>query len=116
MIEMGKAKELLDMFEMSNLGSKDTNLSRVIWVSSKGKTRHAPRIKIQNIEGDKSKPETLDISITIEDNPKLVKGNLLNKELEKYIKWIKLNKDVLLDYWYGNILTREMLNKIKRLK
>lgn len=105
-----------DMFEMANILPKDTNLNRVICVSVKGKAKHAPRIKVQNDPGNKIKSNELDISITIENNPQLVKGRLNNKELNKISEWIKINKSTLLKYWNDELDTKTMLTSLIPIK
>ncbi|MDR1656532.1 MAG: hypothetical protein LBT47_03100 [Deltaproteobacteria bacterium] len=45
-------------------------------------------------------PESVYFAVTISDNPKVIRGNIFvdDKIINKIIKWIKLNKQALLDY------------------
>jgi hypothetical protein len=114
---MSKAKRIIeevDMFEMSNLRPDKTGLSNVIWVSYKGKAKHGPRIKIVTDRGSKVSMENM-VSMTISDDPKVI-GKGLRGEDEKLIRdFVIKNKDVLLDYWEGNLDTAEMVQLINKV-
>ena len=56
------------------------------------------------------------VSISIEDEPKVLKPNKLTDDISAIIQWIRLNKDVLLDYWKEELYpTAQMLQQIKKL-
>lgn len=103
------------LFEVANLRQNSTGLPMVIWVSEKGHAKHGPRIKVSKTHSHKA--SSLDsVSVSITDTPEIVAGEgLSNKDFELVAKYIKLNKDVLLDYWYGEIDTAELINKLKKV-
>jgi hypothetical protein len=82
-----------NIWEMANISKSKTNLSVNIYISEKNSS-HGPRIKLSK-EG-----HNFICSITISDNPTII-GNckIKQKELNKIIEWIKINKDILLDLW-----------------
>ena len=100
---------------MDSLTPEYTGVSNILFVS--GKTaKQKPRIKVA-LESSLS-PNRPTVSISIENNPKLLAGdlhNLSSETLEKIKEWIVLNQDVLFDYWNYKISTHELINKIKRL-
>lgn len=106
-----KNKHIQHLYEMSSIDVKDSNLPRLVWVSPKGRTQHGPRIKV----ADGLRGHNLVASITIGDTPILSKGNLPAKIFSQISKWIVLNREVLLDYWYGRITTKELHNTLRHL-
>ena len=82
------------MFAMSNLLPKNTGLKYPIWFSARIENQE-PGIKI-DLEDDKS------IYVTILD--KKVIGDVDSipmEDLNDIFRWIDLNKELLLKYWYG---------------
>ena len=95
-------------YEMANFFPKNTGLPITIWTSIKYKNLN-PRVKILD--------EECKVSISIEDEPKVLVGKCnSNKIIKQVFKWIKLNKNVLLDYWYQKIDTVELVKNLKSLK
>lgn len=123
---MSKAKETLgithvddtdveSIFEMANLRQNSTGLPMVIWVSEKGRSQHGPRIKVSKAHSHKANIMNT-VSISISDEPEIVAGEgLSNKDFELVKKYIKLNKDVLLDYWDGEIDTAELISRLVKI-
>lgn len=85
------------MSHMPNIPSKATNLPYPVWYSTKDGVQHGPRVKVR--------PPGEEISITIEDFPRVIgNSNLLSKyHINLYIKWILINKDLLLKVWNKEI-------------
>lgn len=99
------------LYEMSNLWQARTGLDEIIWVSGKN-ANHGARIKVY-----KNKvPRGPNFSVTISDNPKTI-GDVFvsNKELLRIYEFVKLNKELLLQYWEYQIETYEMVNSIKKV-
>lgn len=112
-------EERTELFEMSNLSKRDTGLPRVIWVSVKtGGERHGPRIKVQKTEANKVTPNDW-FSVTISDEPKIVNNSkkikISSRDYKKIVKWIELNKKVLLDYWNCKTNTLDMIQTLQPL-
>jgi hypothetical protein len=95
-----------NIWEMANIEKKVTGLSVNIYISEKNSS-HGPRIKLSK-EG-----HNFICSITIENEPKII-GNckIKQKELNKIIEWIKINKDILLDLWNMKIGHYEAITKL----
>ncbi len=103
------------LFEMANLRQSSTGLPMVIWVSEKGHAQHGPRIKVSKTHSHKANV-TDAISVSISDEPEIVAGEgLSTRDFNSVKNYIKLNKDVLLDYWYGEIDTAELISKLKKV-
>ncbi len=106
--------DLESLFEMANLRQNSTGLDMVIWVSEKGHTKHGPRIKVSKTHSHKA--NIMDsVSVSISDDPEIVAGEgLSNNDFEHVQEYIRRNKDVLLDYWYGEIDTAELIGRLKK--
>ena len=90
-------------WEMETLSTKKTGLKYKIWFSTKWKNLQ-PRIKIEDRD--------CKVSISIEDNPKILNG-YCNDDLSNVFNWVKLNKNVLLDYWNEKISIVECIKSLK---
>lgn len=118
---MKKDRDLLDivsknneLYEMANLWPNDTGLPIVIWVQEKGYNRHGPRIKVMAKKGKMNIEQT--ISMTIEDEPKVVGGQLSNEYYRVVSKWIRKNKENLILYWKQKISSVELFKRLKKVK
>lgn len=101
------------MFEMANLPPRRTGLRYQIWYSAKVKGQK-PRIKV-DLEDDKS------ISIQIENH--ITTGatdKISSKDLNVILKWIDMNKELLLKYWNdshtGIIDNGDVIDNVKKLE
>ena len=102
-------------FEMSNLTPDDTGLPFIIWISPKsGKEGHWARIKVE-YEGNY-------YSMSIDDNPEWkikshIKIPFSGRQINLIKKFVKLNKDILLQYWnsQGKLSMQVVLNTIKKI-
>lgn len=116
-------KELLHLIETTlnespNLKTKDTGLPILLYVS-KQQGSHGARVKFLN-KYSTSWDNSDSISITIEDEPKVVapknyKLKIKTSELNDVKAWIKLNKEPLLDFWYGRIELPELKKNLTKL-
>ena len=90
-----------DLFAMSNLNPKRTNLPVIIWADHSGVDRavlhrDSPRIKITK--------DNVNVAISIEENPKiLVKSNGISakdmKDIQKGIDYVARNYDIFLKHY-----------------
>ena len=89
-------KSLEKLEEMANLTKDDTGLDYIVWIYPKtNKEGHWARIKVQLDKNNR-------IPMSISDKPEwqIESEVKMPAKKEKKIKdWIKLNKDLLLDYW-----------------
>lgn len=93
-----------ELFEMTNLFSRNTKLPFTIWISPKGKAKHGPRIKV-----DAEK----EVVISIEDEPKILHGELKAKEFNEIKQWILNNKIALIRHWDGETDGTEVVKELK---
>ncbi len=89
-----------DLYEMANVSTKRTNLSKEIWISSKMGS-HSARIKVSN--SNKKFDMSDNFSVSISEEPKVIAGvsKLKSEELNKVFDWVKLNNTVLMKLWNG---------------
>ncbi|HEX9843778.1 MAG TPA: hypothetical protein VGC20_13555 [bacterium] len=101
-------------FEMANLRPKNTGLPMVIWVSEKGRARHGPRIKVSRQHG--SKMDALNtVSVTIDNEPRVVGGELPARDLDALKRYIALNIEPLLGFWNGELDTVELVARLRQI-
>ena len=84
-----------------------------IWVSPK-MGKHGPRIKVQRKSGNKVIPNNW-ISITVEDEPRIIKGIITRKAYDQIVEFIKLNRKILVAYWEQKISTKDFSKKLKKI-
>jgi hypothetical protein len=101
--------------DMVNYKKKTTGVDNTVFISQKGYTRHGPRIKIAIEPPDSISVTSKTVSVAI-DTGKVVAGNKekVSAALQKQVlKFVVLNRDVLLDYWNAKISTEELQEKLK---
>ena len=103
-----------DLYEMSNLFPEDTGLPVTVWVSPRGRARHAARIKVCRIPGNKMVPSNT-VVVGIEPEPRLIEGRLPGRYLDPVVQWIELNREALLAYWDGEIGTGALIHRLQRV-
>lgn len=103
-------EELLD--EMVSYRKNVTGVDNTVFISPKGNTRHAPRIKIAIDPPDSVDPRGETASIAIADG-QLVAGDVQRRLLDQARRFIELNRDVLLDYWEYKVDTDELRRRLK---
>ena len=105
-----------DLFELANMGQQDTGLPMIVWISEK-RASHGPRVKVSRtynhraIAGDT-------FSIDVSDEPKIVagdRGDITTEDLQKAFDWVVLNKNLLLQYWKGDILTGDFFRRCAKV-
>lgn len=112
MFKTFKVGELI--FGMANLRSRTTGLPMVIWVSEKGNSRHAARIKVSLKHGDKIVPSKT-VTVTIEDNPRQIgKDQLDDSDFILVVDFIQRHKKTLMDYWNRKIDTDILIDSLKK--
>lgn len=107
--------EELNLFEMSNLHPEDTGLENlVVWISAGGdKLKHGPRIKV--VRGKKWRND-LASTVPLTGIPRIIgKAELTQDEFAELMKWININRDVILLYWNDRISTAKMINNIEKI-
>ena len=105
-------EELLQ--EMSSYGKRTTGIDNTIWISPRGNTRHAARLKVAIDPPHAVKPSGKDATVAINDGS-LVQGDMPASLLKQVQQFVKLNRDVLLEYWNYEITTDEMEQRLKKV-
>ena len=99
--------------EMANLSQRKTGINTRIYISSK-EGQYGPRIKVYNSSNDES------FSLSIEDTPRVLVGNpniVSNKIFKQSIRWVQINKEILLYYWqHPEMYTDDLLEKIQKVQ
>jgi hypothetical protein len=106
-------RELLE--EMVSYRKDITGVDNTIFISPKGRTRLALRIKLAIDPSDSINPDSVTASIEISSG-EIVAGEVpaeLHKQLQQFIE---LNRDVLLDYWNYRIDTAQLQRRLRPIK
>ena len=102
--------ELLE--EMLSYRKNVTGVTNTIFISPKGNTRHAARIKLAIDPPDSVDPRGNVASIAIADGA-IVAGDVSPALLEQVQRFIDVNRAVLLDYWEYRIDTDTLRRRLK---
>ena len=102
-------EELLE--EMVSYRKNVTGIDNTIFISPRGKTRHAARVKVAIDPPDSLNPQTK-IAVAIADGS-VVAGEVQPRLLEQVQRFIDANRDVLLDYWEYRIDTDALQRQLK---
>jgi hypothetical protein len=105
-------RELLE--EMVSYSKKTTGVAHTVFISPKGFTRHAPRIKVAIDPKDSFDPRCETATIAIHDGD-IVDGKVPTKLLKQVREFIELNRQVLLDYWDYRINTEQLQERLKSI-
>jgi hypothetical protein len=106
-------RELLE--EMVSFRKRVTGVDNTIFISPKGFTRHAPRIKLAIDPPDSIDPRGATASVAI-DSGEVVDGDVPAELLKQVREFIELNHNVLLDYWNYRADAEELREQLKRIK
>lgn len=89
------------LFEMANISPKRTGLPFVVWISPKAGAPHDVRVKVS--KGPKVHSSQL-VSVAIRPAVHVVSGGKMTAhDLDLLKKWVRLNHDVIIKYWDGDI-------------
>ena len=101
------------LFEMANLRPERTGLPFVVFISQKGGARHDLRVKVAR--GAKVRASEM-VTVAVRPNVRVIRGGLDPDDLARLAEWIELNRDVLIDYWDGNIeYTEDAISALRPL-
>lgn len=102
-------EELLE--EMVSYRKNVTGIDNTIFISPKGKTRHAARIKLAIDPPDAVNPQSKIAAVTIADGT-VAAGDVPPHLLEQVRRFIDANREVLLDYWEYRIDTEALRQRL----
>ena len=104
-----------ELFDMANLSPARTGLPMVIWISERGRARHDARVKVSLVHGRKAHPDQT-VSVSVRPTVEVVAGPMLDPcDLALVRSWIELNREALLAYWDGDVLTDEVIDRLARV-
>ena len=98
---------LTSIFGMANLYPKHTGLPVILWVDNMGSARNVqhnlPRLKVQNIRGNKRSEDTFSVSIS--KRPEILSGEnkLSSKDWKAVKQFISDNYDYFIQHWNEEI-------------
>ena len=96
-----------DVFGMANLYPKHTGLPVIIWVDNVGSARNVqhnvPRVKVQNVKGNKAVDDTFSLSIS--SNPEILAGEckLSSKDFKQVKNFIIEHEQDFMRQWNQEI-------------
>ena len=108
------AREADELYEMANLYPRETGLPVTVWVSPRGRARHAARVKVCRKPGDRMDVANT-ASVRIQPAPLLVEGVLAPEVMAPVSAWITLNTEALIEYWNGTLGTMELAQRLRKL-
>jgi hypothetical protein len=91
-----------------------TGVENSIFISPKGNTRHAPRIKVAVGPPQSIDPRTKTASVAIADGT-VVAGEAPARLLDQARRFIDANRDVLIDYWEYRIDSDELRRRLRSI-
>ena len=91
-----------------------TGVSNTIFISPKGNTRHAARVKVAINPADSIDPRGETASVAISDGS-VMAGNVSGALLKEVQQFIELNRAALLDYWEYRIPTDELQRRLRSI-
>lgn len=104
---------------MSNLCPKTTGVDgAIIWISAGefagAEAQHGPRIKV--VLGDRTTTEGLSESISVRlTEPPVVLGTLPGKVKKQVLRFVKENREILLQHWNGVLDSKEAIDLLKKV-
>jgi hypothetical protein len=106
------ADEADDLFEMANLSPTLTGLPMVVWISERGRARHDVRVKVSLTHGRRARPDRT-ASVSVRPKVEIVAGRELDRrDMELVRQWIDLNREAIVAYWNGDLLTDEVIARL----
>jgi hypothetical protein len=105
-------EDIDELFRMSNLYPKRTGLPFIVWISTGNGVQHDIRVKVSR--GSKVKPSEM-ITVALRPMIRVVRGELSSEELSLLSEWIRLNWDVLFQYWNEEIDTVDAVERLKKV-
>lgn len=102
-------------YDMANLSPTLTGLPMIVWISERGHSRHDVRVKVSLIHGRRVRPNNT-ASVSVRPDVAIVAGPPLDRnDLACVRDWIALNREAIIAYWDGDLLTDEVISQLKKL-
>ena len=101
-----------DLLEMANLSPGLTGLPMVVWISERGQARHDAPVKVSLVHGRRAHPDQT-VSVSVRPSVAVVAGQgLSSQDLDLVRRWIEINRQTLIAYWEGDLLTDEVITRV----
>jgi hypothetical protein len=99
-------------FGLASLSPTLTGLPMVVWISERGGTRHDVRVKLSVVHSRRTRPD-LTASVSVRPDRSIVAGPELDAaDMALVRRWILSNRDTLVAYWDGELLTDEAIARL----
>jgi len=100
-----------DIFHMTNLSPRMTDLPMSVWVSPRGNARHDIGIKVNMTRGRQMSIDNTAV-VALRPVPRVVAGRLGPDDRRLVYEWAGLNYEAILAYWDEEIDTGELLDRL----
>jgi hypothetical protein len=107
-------RDVDELYEMTNLYPASTGLPMTVWVSPRGRARHAARIKVNMEHGPRMTIGNTAV-VRLQPIPKVVAGQLSAADRQAIFQWVAMNEATLLDFWKGRIDGIGLAQRLRRL-
>jgi hypothetical protein len=102
-----------DPFETANLSPALTGLPMIVWISERGHARHDARVKVSLVHGRSAGPDRT-VSVSVRPRVEIAAGPELDRrDLELVRHWIELNRQAIIAYRDGELLTDEVIARLR---
>jgi hypothetical protein len=99
---------------MTNLYPRRTGLPMTVWVSPRGRARHAARIKVNMTHGPRMTIGNTAI-VRLRPTPRVILGQLSAADRQAVFQWIVINEAALIDHWNGVIDGGDLIEGLQPL-
>lgn len=103
-----------ELFEMTNVYPRTSGLPMTVWISPRGRARHDARVKVCRVPGNRMVPEDTAV-VSVRPEALLLEGELDGEALRAVQRWIALNRDVLIEFWNGDLDGIELSQRLRRV-
>jgi hypothetical protein len=104
----------VDLFAMTNLYPRRTGLPMTVWVSPRGRGRHAARIKVNMTHGPRMTVGNTAV-VRLQPEARVISGHLSASDRQAVFQWIALNEAALIDHWNGVIDGGDLIERLRPL-
>jgi NAD(P)H-dependent FMN reductase len=100
---------------MASFRKDATGVDNTIWISPKGRTRHAACVKVAIDPPDSLDATSQTASVAVHDGS-VTEGQVPIALLRQVQEFVRVNRDILMDYWEGRIDTRQLDQRLQPIQ
>ena len=101
-----------DIFEIAKLSPTLTGLPMIVWIPERGRARHDERVKVSLVHGRRRRDRMA--SVSVRPTVEVVAGpQIERRDLELVRQWLELNREAVIGYGNGDLLTDEVIAQLK---